>query len=237
MSAPDISNNQTNRPASSTGAEAPLQSLRRFVQERKQEPAHIPLEHCDLCSEAVPPDHRHLLELTKRTLVCACQACSLLFTNQQAAGGKYQLIPQRYLALPDFAMTDQQWDALMIPVHMAFIFRSTEVQPVMAFYPSPAGAVESLLDLEGWEELASNNPILRSMEPNVEALLIHRVKQARDHYIVPIDACYQLVGLIRTSWKGLSGGTQVWEAIAAYFAAIQSKSQLVRGDSNARSKL
>ena len=227
MTTPDFSTNQSNR---SPDAVAPLQSLRRFVQERKQETAKVPLEHCDMCSEAIPPDHHHLLELSKRTLVCTCQACSLLFTNQQAAGGKYQLVHKRYLALPDFAMTEQQWDALMIPVHMAFMFYSTETKSVMAFYPSPAGAVESLLDLEGWEELTSSNPILHDMEPNVEALLINRVKQARDHYIVPIDACYQLVGLIRTSWRGLSGGTEVWTDIAAYFANIQSKAQIVRGD-------
>jgi hypothetical protein len=215
MTAPELSSEQSNRPA------MPFQGLRRLLQERK--PESTSLEHCDLCGEMIPPEHRHLLDLSSRTLVCACQACSLLFTNPGAAGGKYQLIPHRYLALTDFVMSDEQWDALMLPVHMAFILRSNGPKQVMAYYPSPAGAVESLLDLEGWNELASQNPILNELEPDVEALLINRVRNAHEHYIVPIDACYQLVGIIRTSWKGLSGGTEVWEAIHAFFEDIQRR--------------
>ena len=33
------------------------------------------------------------------------------------------------------------------------------------------------------------------------------------YYIVPIDECYRLVGLIRMHWRGLSGGTEVWKEI------------------------
>jgi hypothetical protein len=135
------------------------------------------------------------------------------------------LVPKRYLALQDFQMADQQWDDLMIPVNMAFIYRSTGAKPVMAYYPSPAGATESLLDLEGWQALVSSNPILGELAPDVEALLINRVKNAREHYIVPIDACYQLVGLIRLNWRGLGGGSEVWEAITNFFQEIQRKAQ------------
>jgi hypothetical protein len=116
---------------------------------------------------------------------------------------------------------------------MAFIFRSSGSKHVMAFYPSPAGATESLLDLEGWEMLASSNPVLLDLVPDVEALLINRVKNAREHYIVPIDACYELVGLIRLSWKGLSGGTETWEAIGKFFENIRAKSRPVKGDQDA----
>jgi hypothetical protein len=146
-------------------------------------------------------------------------------------------VPRRYLALPDFHMTDEQWDELMIPVNMVYIFRSTLAKRAVAFYPSPAGAMESLLSLESWEMLTSNNSILNEMEPDVEALLINRVRSAREHYIVPIDACYQLVGLIRVSWRGLSGGEEVWKAIEQFFADIRAKSQPVRGEPNARPEL
>lgn len=207
----------------------PLQALRQFTQERKPAPARPSAEHCELCSEAIPAHHRHLLELSNHTVLCACNACSLLFGREGAAGGKYRLLPQRHLFLADFHMTDEQWDALMIPVNMVYIFRSTTAGHVTAFYPSPAGATESLLDLENWEVLVANNPILNELEPDVEALLINRVKNERQYYIVPIDACYQLVGMIRISWRGLSGGEQVWKSIGDYFTDIRAKSEIVQG--------
>lgn len=214
---------------------APIGALRQFT--LKREPARSAREHCELCGEVIPTDHYHLLDLSNRTLTCACQACSLLFNKPGARGRKYHLVPRRYLALPDFHMTDEQWDELMIPVNMVYIFRSTLAKRAVAFYPSPAGAMESLLSLESWEMLTSSNPILHEIEPDVEALLINRVRSAREHYIVPIDACYQLVGLIRVSWRGLSGGEEVWKAIEQFFADIRAKSQPVRGEPNARPEL
>ena len=212
---------------------APVGALRRFVQKREPEQAPAKMEHCELCSEPIPSEHRHLLDLSSRALICACQACSILFNEDGAGGKKYRLVPRRYLSLIDFQMTDQQWDELTIPVNMAFIFRSSGSRHVMAFYPSPAGATESLLDLEGWETLLHANPVLNGLEADVEALLINRVQNASEHYIVPIDACYQLVGLIRMTWKGLSGGVEAREAIAQFFADIRARSRSVRGDEDA----
>ena len=211
---------------------APIGALRQFA--RKREPTRAPVEHCELCNDVIPVDHHHLLDLAKHSLVCSCQACSILFSSQS---GKYRLVPRRYLALSDFHMTDEQWDDLMIPVNMVYIFRSTIAQRVMAFYPSPAGAMESLLSLESWEALIKDNPILNTLEPDVEALLINRVRNAREHYIVPIDACYQLVGLIRVSWRGLSGGEAAWKAIEEFFADLRRKSQQVGGEIDARPEL
>ncbi|HLJ35703.1 MAG TPA: DUF5947 family protein [Ktedonobacteraceae bacterium] len=221
MSASSPANDNNGRTA------VPMQALRQFTQERKPATARPVMERCELCSETIAPQHRHLLELSNHTVLCACNACSLLFGREGAAGGKYRLLPQRYLFLPDFHMTEEQWDALMIPVNMVYIFRNTPAGRVTAFYPGPAGATESLLNLENWEVLAANNPILNNLEPDVEALLINRVKHAHQYYIVPIDACYQLVGMIRMSWRGLSGGEQVWKAIDDYFTTIRAKSQTV----------
>ncbi len=214
-------------PANDNGGRTavPLQALRQFTQERK--PARPSLEHCELCSEAIAPTHRHLLDLSNRTMLCTCNACSLLFGREGAASGKYRLLPQRYLFLPDFHMTEEQWDALMIPVNMVYIFRNTAAGYVSAFYPSPAGATESLLNLENWEVLVANNPILNELEPDVEALLINRVKNEQQYYIVPIDACYKLVGLIRMHWRGLSGGTEVWKEIGAFFTDLRSKAEVL----------
>jgi len=220
---------------SSNGSEGrsavPMGALRRFTQEREQVRAYV--EHCELCSEVIPVDHHHLLDLSSHTVICSCQACSVLFNGSGAGGGKYRLVPKRYLALLDFQMSDEQWDEMMIPVNMFYIFQSTIANRFMAFYPSPAGAMESLLGLGNWESLIGNNPILNDMEPDVEALLINRVKDVREYYIVPIDACYKLVGLIRVYWKGLSGGDEVWKGIAEFFADIRAKSEPMRGEPDA----
>lgn len=219
----DISMQDDRLPAPST----PLGALRGLAQRRKREQGQM--ERCELCSEVIGPGHAHLLNLSSRELVCACQACSLLFSEQGAGAGKYTLVPRRYLALTDFHMADEQWESLLIPVNMAFIFLSTGAKPVMAYYPGPAGATESLLDLEGWQALVDSNPGLHELVPDVEALLVNRVKGTREHYIVPIDACYRLVGLIRQSWRGLGGGTEVWEAITGFFQDIQARAQPLRG--------
>lgn len=228
MSGSSSSANRSSRSAASLGA------LRRFT--REQQPARAPVEHCELCGEPVPAEHQHLLDTSSQTLVCACRACGLLF-GPGALGGKFRIVPDRYLALPDFQMTDAQWDELAIPVNMAFIFRGADERAAKAYYPGPAGATESLLDLEGWATLTAANPILCDLEPDVEALLINHVGAAREHYIVPIDAGYQLVGLIRSRWRGLSGGEEVWKAIGEYFAALRAKCRPAPGGPDAEPEL
>ena len=230
MSSSEATNNSEDRSA------APLDVLRQFTRRRETRP---PAEQCELCSVEILAQHRHLLELARHTLICVCTPCSILFGDPGAGHGKYRLVPSRYLLLTDFQMTDEQWDDLMIPVNMAYFFRSTSAQEpaqVMAFYPSPAGPMESTLALDGWDALVSSNPILNELEPDVEALLINRVKNRggesyREHYIVPIDACYELVGLIRLKWKGLSGGEEVWQAIAEFFAGLQKRAIVVGASS------
>ena len=202
-----------------------LDVLRQFTRRREMRP---PAEQCELCSAEIPANHRHLLDLSRRSVVCVCIPCSILFSDPGAGHGKYRLIPSRYLLMQDFHMTDEQWDDLMIPVNMVYIFHNTSAKRVMAFYPSPAGAMESMLALEGWDALVNSNPILNDLEPDVEALLINRVKgregeHYREHYIVPIDTCYELVGLIRLKWKGLSGGEEVWKAIAEFFSGLRTR--------------
>ena len=217
---------QGNRKAFST-----FSSLRRFAQEESEkaakEAAKAAQEHCDLCSEPIPPGHRHLLEVSTREIICVCRPCSILFDSAAASEGKYQLIPDRRLFLEDFEMSDAQWDSLRIPVDMAFFFYSTPAGRVVAFYPSPMGPTESLLKLSAWEELERCNPVLEGMDRDVEALLVNRVRGARDYFLVPMDECYSLVGLIRTRWRGLSGGREVWEEIERFFEELQERSKTV----------
>jgi hypothetical protein len=204
-------------------------SLRRFAQEESEktakEAAEAAQEHCELCSEPIPPEHRHLLEVSTREIICVCRPCSILFDRAAASEGKYRLIPDRRLFLEDFEMSDVQWASLRIPVDMAFFFYSTPAERVVAFYPSPMGPTESLLKLSAWEDLEASNPVLKGMEGDVEALLVNRVRGAREHFLVPIAECYSLVGLIRMRWRGLSGGREVWEEIGQFFEALRRRSK------------
>lgn len=195
--------------------------LRQFARARS------PAERCELCSGEVSPEHEHLVEPASHKLLCACRACSILFDGQR--NGKYKRVPHTVQALQDFEMTDGQWDSLMIPIEMAFFFKSSPRGRVVALYPSPAGAVESLLPLDTWDDIVHANPVLKEMDADVVALLANRVGASRgsrpaEYYVIPIDECYKLVGLIRSHWRGLSGGTEVWREVGQFFNNLKRRS-------------
>jgi hypothetical protein len=175
------------------------------------------LERCELCGQAIGPEHRHLLDLADRELRCTCRACSLLFDRRAAGNGRYRLVGDRRLALRGFALDDVMWEELRLPVDIAFFFRDARDDRVRAFYPGPMGPTESLLELEAWHALEAANPVLTTMKPDVEALLVDRAAGARRQWLVPIDDCYRLVGLIRTRWRGLTGGREVWLELGRFF--------------------
>ncbi len=183
-----------------------------------------------MCGAELADVHQHLIEPANRKLLCACDPCVILFSSQE---GKYRRVPQRIGFLPDFRLTNAQWESLMIPINMAFFFYSTPAGRVVALYPSPAGATESLLALEAWEEIVEQNPVLSEMEPDVEALLVNRTGRSGrargageigEYFLTPIDECYKLTGLIRARWRGLSGGAEVWEEIERFFAGLKERS-------------
>src|SRR5919202_1593288 len=176
--------------------------LRRLALRAAEAPPPTPEERCELCGEPIPPEHRHLIDLETRELMCSCRACSLLFDREAAGGGHYRLVPERRLRLDGFRLPDPVWERLRIPVDMAFFFRSSADGRVMAFYPSPMGPTESQLGLEAWDAIQEANPVLDTLEPDVEALLVNRARGARRQWLVPIDDCYRLVGGVR----GRGGG-------------------------------
>jgi hypothetical protein len=192
------------------------------------------LERCELCGAPIAASHRHLLDLAKRELMCSCQACSVLFASDAASAGHYRLVPDRRLRITDLELSDLAWEELRLPVEMAFFFHSSAAGRVQAFYPSPMGPTESLLGLDAWAALAKANPVLETLAPDVEALLVNRVRGARGHWIVPIDECYALVGLIRTRWRGFTGGAEVWAAIGTFFEELDRRAKPVEQTPNAR---
>jgi Family of unknown function (DUF5947) len=195
----------------------PLATLRRFVR-KPSEPAEV----CELCSLPLPPVHQHLLELEKREVTCACEACAILFGGNVRQ--RYRRIPRDVSRLSDFSMDDHEWDSLLIPINLAFFVYSSAAKRMVAQYPSPGGVMESSLDLEYWNVIAERNPVLQKFESDVEALLVNRIATPARYYRSPIDQCFRLVGVIRKHWRGLSGGTEVWSEIDKFFRELDELS-------------
>lgn len=192
---------------------SPLAGLRRFLRPR------APEESCELCSATLGPEHPHLLELASGRLVCACGACAILFSNQQAP--RYRRVMPRADVLRDFQLDDVQWAGIGLPIELAFFVIKSD-GAVRVYYPSPGGAIESLMSVSCWEEIVAANPILKALTPEVEALLVNRTSGAREYYRVSIDECYKLIGLVRMHWRGFSGG-DAWTELSRYFAALQER--------------
>jgi hypothetical protein len=202
--------------------------LRRFV--GGAAPAPPPTEQiqrCEMCTEPISEWHGHVVDVEGRGLMCTCRPCALLFTKEGAGGGRFRAVPERYRYAADVPLAAATWDSIGIPVAMAFFFTNSALGQTVAFYPSPAGATESLLSLEAWADLLAATPTLADLLPDVEALLVHKGDSGFEFFAVPIDACYQLVGLVRMHWKGFDGGEEAWAAIHEFFAGLRERSELV----------
>jgi hypothetical protein len=178
-----------------------------------------PAERCDLCNTTLPDDHRHMLHLVDRRIVCTCEACWALYSGN----AEYRPTGMRTLWLDGFECDEPTWAAFRIPIGLAFFMRSTVTNSVVAFYPSPAGATESELSLEAWESLVARNPVLEQLDSDAEALVVNRLAKPAEYAIVPIDQCYALVGLIKSRWEGISGGSAIERAVPEFFAALRAR--------------
>ncbi|MBX3226614.1 MAG: hypothetical protein KIT84_31855 [Labilithrix sp.] len=187
---------------------------------------------CELCGAPLDRDHAHLADVDRRALACACRPCALLFARPPSptndghpARTRWRAVPERHLRDPSFRLEHHEWEALGIPVGIAFFFRSTAAGGWTAAYPSPAGPVESLLPLETWEAIAARTPLARVLEDDVEALLVSFDAgpdgNGGDCVLVPIHACYALVGRVRRRWRGLDGGDEGRAAVAEHLAALR----------------
>jgi hypothetical protein len=182
-------------------------------------------EKCELCAAMIPPQHGHVADLDHATLLCACRACYLLFTHSQAGRGRYRAVPDRYLEDSARPMSAAEWEELEIPIGLAFFLHSSARDEVTGFYPSPAGATECQLDLAAWDRLAAAHPLLSAIAPDVEAALICRTGDSVEHFLVPIDACYELAGRMRLHWRGFDGGTEARASIDNFLAQVRARAR------------
>lgn len=192
------------------------------------QPKPRPGERCELCAELIPDDHGHVVDIVSRSLMCACRPCYLVFAPEGAGGNRFRAVPDRYLSFPDFTLSGAQWDSLQIPVGVAFFFMNSALDQVAAFYPSPAGATESMLSLDAWGQIVAANDDLATLRPDVEAFLVRSADRQQgaampECYLVPIDICYELVGELRRLWKGFDGGSEAHAALDAFFDRIRAK--------------
>jgi uncharacterized protein DUF5947 len=209
--------------------------LRRFVKRPAPAPAPgIPLpgpqntgpkadqdaERCELCNTVLDGRHGHLADTDKRSIACACRACYLLFTHGGAAvGGKYRAIPERIGHDPERPLDGTDWNELQIPVTMAFFFRNSALDRVVAGYPSPGGVTECELDLEAWDRLAVTYPLLAELAPDTEAIFVNK----EEVFLIPIDMCYSLVGELRLYWQGFDGGAEVRAALDKFLTGLRQR--------------
>jgi len=188
-------------------------------------------ESCEFCGADLEAEHRHIVNLVGRTLLCVCRPCHALFDLEGAGGLRFRAVPSRYVKLGGQALDgDRGWEALNVPIGLAFFFRNSATGRVAAFYPSPAGPTESDLGLEQWDELIKGEPQLQTLAPDVEGILVRRplpldgVRPAPPSaFIVPIDVCYELAGRIRQLWQGFHGGADVWRSIDDFFARVDER--------------
>lgn len=189
-------------------------------------------ERCEMCSESIADEHQHVVNVAGRQLMCVCRACYLLFTDS-GADLRYRAVPDRYLAFDDFALDRRAWEALQIPVGVAFFFANSALGRIVAFYPGPAGATESELDLDVWDAISGDDPRVGLLADDVEALLVRVPDDSESappqSYLVPIDACYEFVGRLRMLWRGFDGGQQARAFIDDFFADIKARAVATPG--------
>jgi hypothetical protein len=182
-------------------------------------PQSADTEACDLCGIGISEDHRHLLALSERRIVCACEACWAMRSGE----GDYRPTGNRTVWLPGLEVPDDLWASFQIPIGLAFFMESTVTACVVAMYPSPAGATESELHFDTWSRMRELNPVLDGLEPDIEGLIANRLSDPPDYVIAPIDRCYELTGTIKAHWEGISGGSAVQGAVERFFEQLRAK--------------
>jgi Family of unknown function (DUF5947) len=197
-----------------------VSGLRRFVRVQPA-PRQVRAEtgQCELCPLSLHEDHKHLLDLEERRIVCVCATC----WATRSGDARYRPTGSRTMWLRDLDLPDDLWAEFQIPIGLAFFLRSSADGHVVGLYPSPAGATECELDLGAWERLVAANPVLEDLDPDAEALLVNRLAVPHLYAIAPLDDCYRLVGIVKATWEGITGGDEMQAAVERYFDDLRAE--------------
>ena len=152
---------------------------------------------------------------------CACARAAWRFARATPSCARRGT---RVVWLDDFELSDELWARS----------RSRSASPSSCATAPPAASSRSIRARPGrpsrsstsdaWEELGPPTRCSIDLEPDAEALIVNRMAEPPQHAIAPIDECYRLVGLIKASWEGISGGAGPEEAIAAFFDELRARS-------------
>jgi hypothetical protein len=193
-----------------------LRSLERFA---KLARSRMTEGRCELCSATLEEQHRHVVDRTERRFLCACGDCAVALGDQER--GRYRAVPDGVREDPSWTMTDRELEVLGVPVGLAFFVRASNVGRWTAFFPGPAGATEAEVDDAAWARVAAGSELVRSIEDDVEALLVRRERDGSCHaFVAPIDVCYELAGLLRSKWRGIDGGDEARSTLDGFFAGL-----------------
>jgi len=189
-----------------------LARLGRFARGRS------PLERCGLCASTLDPVHPHLVQIDSGKLHCSCAACAGVLNS---SGGRFRRVPDRISLLSELRMTAEEWQGFGVPVGIAFFVESTPRAGAVAFYPSPLGPVETTVPGGAWDTLRGRNPLVGTLQPDVEALLVRRSGAGSEAFIVPVDECYRLIALVRKAWRGFTGGEALAGVVEEFFGTLR----------------
>lgn len=185
---------------------------------RRSAPAE---ELCEFCGSALRADHDHLVASTSGTLLCSCIACAQLLPVRKDA--RFKRVPNRVIRLPEDSVPGAVWAGLAVPVELAFFFTRSVAGRIVAVYPSPAAPTAAAVDPAAWQRMADALPALRTLEPDVEALLVHGRGRGRDLFLVPINLCYELVARLRLRGRGPDDGDLVREEVRSFFHRLRER--------------
>jgi Family of unknown function (DUF5947) len=165
------------------------------------------VEECQLCAQVLTGEHEHLLEVEARRLHCACLSCARALGHDPCPrAARYLRVQRRAARLSGVLIDDARWAELRVPVGLAFFTTRSRTGEVIATFPGRSGIIESFVPLKAWSALEQQFPVLKGVQPDVEALLVRRTSRHHDYFQVSADLCFELAELLRGVASTASSG-------------------------------